>query len=70
MESGKVFIITGNDGVKRTLLQTKGKFNNKDGIYEYIINKSNNVTHQRFIEGGEITGVPNQKVHKLTKPQR
>ncbi|MDO4906507.1 MAG: hypothetical protein Q3970_01765, partial [Neisseria sp.] len=64
LESGKIFTITGKDGVKRTLLQTEGSFNGKKGIYEYIVDKSNNVTHQRFIEGGKITGKPNQKVVK------
>ncbi|WP_081298759.1 VENN motif pre-toxin domain-containing protein, partial [Gilliamella sp. Bim3-2] len=63
LKKGKVFTITGGDGVKRTLLQTEGSFNGKSGIFEYIIDpKTKNITHQRFISGGKINGKPNQKV--------
>ncbi|SCB84606.1 Pre-toxin domain with VENN motif-containing protein [Gilliamella bombicola] len=63
LKKGKVFTITGGDGVKRTLLQTEGSFNGKSGIFEYIIDpKTQNITHQRFISGGKINGKPNQKV--------
>jgi filamentous hemagglutinin len=51
--------------VKRSLLQTKGAFNGKDGVFEYIYDKTGNVTHQRFIEGVGITGKPNQKAPKV-----
>lgn len=34
------------------------------GIYEYVINDTGQVTHQRFIQGGKYTGFPNQKVPK------
>ncbi|HFC8547194.1 TPA: adhesin, partial [Neisseria lactamica] len=60
--AGRTFSITGNDGIQRTLLQTKGSLNGQSGIYEYIIDSNNKVTHQRFIKGGEITGQPNQRV--------
>ncbi|WP_165699626.1 VENN motif pre-toxin domain-containing protein [Chimaeribacter californicus] len=63
--AGEVFTITGGDGVKRSLLQTKGAFNGKDGVFEYIYDKTGNVTHQRFIEGVGITGKPNQKAPKV-----
>ncbi|VEI21432.1 Filamentous hemagglutinin [Serratia plymuthica] len=63
--AGEVFAITGGDGVKRSLLQTKGAFNGKDGVFEYIYDKTGNVTHQRFIEGVDITGKPNQKAPKV-----
>jgi filamentous hemagglutinin len=34
--------------------------NGKKGIYDHILDRSGKVTHQRFIEGGRITGSPNQ----------
>ncbi|WP_228745458.1 RHS repeat-associated core domain-containing protein, partial [Paenibacillus sp. S150] len=58
---GKTFIIKGNDGVERTLLQVKGELNGKSGIYEYILDQEGKVTHQIFINNGKITGYPNQR---------
>ncbi|HJQ35810.1 MAG TPA: RHS repeat-associated core domain-containing protein, partial [Thermoanaerobaculia bacterium] len=60
-QAGQSFSLKGGDGVTRTLVQAPGGMNGKAGIFEYIINKAGQVTHQRFIEGGVITGVPNQK---------
>jgi len=60
LEAGKVFLITGGDGNRRFLLQTKASLNGQNGIFEYILDESGKVTHQVFIRGGRITGAPNQ----------
>jgi hypothetical protein len=62
LQAGANFTIRGGDGVVRELLQTPGTMNGKSGIFEYILDPSKGVTHQRFIPGGKITGTPNQKV--------
>lgn len=64
LQAGKTFPLIGGDGVERTLLQVEGGLNGKAGIYEYILDPGGKVTHQRFIENGVVSGVPNQKVPK------
>ena len=57
------FLLTGGDGVKRTLYQLEGSLNGKQGIFEWIIDPdpTKGVTHRRFIEGVVITGKPNAR---------
>ena len=58
--SGRVFTVVGGDGVKRTLTQVEGTLNENVGIFEWIVDPNGSVTHQRFIPGGRINGIPNQ----------
>ena len=60
LEAGQAYTFRGGDGVQRVLLQTPGELNDKAGIFEYILDPSGYVTHQRFINGGMMTGFPNQ----------
>jgi len=41
------------------LRQIKGSNNGVGGIFEWIVDEGN-VTHRRFIPGGQVTGLPNQ----------
>lgn len=43
------------------LRQIEGSLNSVKGVFEWVIDQ-NQVTHRRFIPGGKITGIPNQKV--------
>jgi RHS repeat-associated protein len=57
------FTITGGDGVPRTLYQLPGEVNGKPGVFEWIVDSSGTdsvITHQQFIPGGQVTGLPNQ----------
>ncbi|HEU0015533.1 MAG TPA: RHS repeat-associated core domain-containing protein, partial [Longimicrobium sp.] len=45
------------------LRQLKGSLNGEDGVFEWIVDRGE-VTHRRFIRGGDITGAPNQVVKK------
>jgi hypothetical protein len=45
------------------LSQIKGSNNGVDGVFEWIVDEGN-VTHRRFIPGGQVTGRPNQVIKK------
>ena len=57
-EGGAVFKIIGGDGVQRTLIQIPGEVNGVAGRFEYIVDQAGNLTHEMFVEGGGINGVP------------
>jgi RHS repeat-associated protein len=56
---GTHFPLTGGDGVTRTLTQMSGEFNGTSGRWEYIVDSSGNLTHQRFV-AGPVNGIPNR----------
>ena len=58
-KDGRVFALRGGDGITRNLLQVEGELNDVKGIFEWIVGPEG-LTHQRFIKGGQITGLPNQ----------
>jgi len=54
-----VYRFIGGDGVERTLIQSPGQVNGLAGRFEWVVDDFGNLTHQRFIKGGSIKGVPN-----------
>jgi hypothetical protein len=63
LAKGRVFPISGYDGVRRTLVQIPERdFNGREGIVEYIIDHDGTITHQRFIDGGVIGAGPNAQL--------
>jgi hypothetical protein len=76
LNSAAEFNIIGGDKKLRTLVQVpdiyfKGKNDTewRKGVVEYVVDNGV-VTHQRFVEGGVVTGSPNQKVStkEVAKP--
>ncbi|MCL2313000.1 MAG: hypothetical protein FWC41_11040, partial [Firmicutes bacterium] len=61
LANGKAYFRPGGDGSKNVLLQTYGKVNNISGIFEYLISKGGVITHQRFVKGGVVNGIINQR---------
>ena len=56
-EHGTVFRTTGGDGVPRVLIQLRGEVDGIAGRFEWILD-GGNLTHQMFVRGGTINGVP------------
>lgn len=55
--SGQVFTISGASG-PANLTQMLGEVNAVAGRFEWIVDSSGNLTHQLFVPGGVINGVP------------
>ncbi|WP_413623811.1 hemagglutinin repeat-containing protein [Luteibacter sp. Lutesp34] len=64
-DKGRVFTIQGGDKQMYNLTQMEGVVNGQPGIFEWIVNANGELTHQRFIPGGQITGTPNQIPSRL-----
>jgi hypothetical protein len=55
--SGKVFTIAGRAG-PANLTQVPGELNGVAGRFEWIVDRVGNLTHQMFVPGGTINGIP------------
>jgi hypothetical protein len=70
--SGRVFQIPSGSGSTSTLAQVEGVMNGQRGVAEWIVDRAGDLTHQRFIPGGKITGFANQRVlanGRIVSPQ-
>jgi hypothetical protein len=56
--NGSVYRIVSGDGVERMLIQTPGELNAIAGRFEWIVDDAGNLTHQMFVKGGSINGLP------------
>lgn len=70
LDKGTLFKIIGGDKVERALFQVEEKFNEKAGIFEWILDPSGNITHQRFIEDGILMPIANQKLSDRLRFQK
>jgi hypothetical protein len=52
--------LVGGDGVDRKFFQLEGSNNGKKGVFEWIVEPNGDISHRRFIDGGVLTGKPNQ----------
>lgn len=66
-EKGRLFTIRGADKRSYNLTQMEGAVNDKIGVFEWLVNSKGELTHQRFIPGGKITGTPNQIPSRLPR---
>ena len=60
LNEGFPFLIRGGDGVVRTLVQVPGVVNDVAGRFEWILQDLVFITHQMFVRGGGINGIPIQ----------
>jgi hypothetical protein len=56
-DNGTVSSITGGDGVQRLLIQAPGEVNGVAGRFEWIL-EGDRITHEMFVRGGTINGIP------------
>lgn len=56
--NGSVYRYVGGDGVQRTLVRAPGELNRLAGRFEWIVDDAGNLTHQMFVKGGSINGLP------------
>jgi hypothetical protein len=54
---GTVFPLAGRTGTAN-LTQVPGTLNGIAGRFEWIVDKAGNLTHQMFVSGGTINGIP------------
>ncbi len=58
--SANEYPLVGGDGIDRIFFQFEGSNNGKNGVFEWIVEPNGDVSHRRFIDGGVLTGKPNQ----------
>ncbi|NYG58745.1 hypothetical protein BJ980_001668 [Nocardioides daedukensis] len=56
-KNGTVFRTGGGDGVERLLVQMPGEVNGIAGRFEWIVD-GGSLTHQMFVRGGTLNGIP------------
>lgn len=56
-ENGTVFRTVGGDRVERLLVQMPGEVNGRASRLEWIVD-GGSLTHQMFVPGGTINGIP------------
>lgn len=58
--SANEYPLIGGDGIDRKFFQLEGSNNAKNGVFEWIVEPNGDISHRRFIDGGVLTGKPNQ----------
>ncbi len=57
LQGGQAYTWINGDKTVSTLYQVAGELNGKKGIFEYLINSSNQITHQIFVPDGVVNGI-------------